>query len=93
MTNCQEVRVKLTITQINTLKSAAKNKTGTISRINMKNVQDVELSHELFLTTRQTPKIRNVFASNMSTDIKLRCKDVKLRYPKKCNPMYFFVIC
>ena len=27
--------------------------------------------HELFLTTRQTTKIRNVFANNMSTDIKL----------------------
>ena len=29
------------------------------------------MSHELFLTTRQTTKIRNVFPNNMSTDIKL----------------------
>ena len=30
-----------------------------------------ELSHELFLTTRQTTKVRNAFANNMSTDIRL----------------------
>ena len=29
------------------------------------------MSQELFLTKRQTSKIRNVFANNMSTDIKL----------------------
>ena len=29
------------------------------------------MSHELFLTSRQTTKIRNAFANNMSTDIKL----------------------
>ena len=29
------------------------------------------MSHELFLTTRQTTKLRNVFPNNMSTDIKL----------------------
>ena len=29
------------------------------------------MAHELVLTTRQTTKIRNAFANNMSTDIKL----------------------
>ena len=29
------------------------------------------MPHELFLTTRQTTKLRNTFANNMSTDIKL----------------------
>ena len=29
------------------------------------------MPHELFLTTRETTKIRNVFANNMSTDVKL----------------------
>ena len=29
------------------------------------------MPHELFLTIRQKTKIRNVFADNMSTDIKL----------------------
>ena len=33
--------------------------------------EDEELPHEIFLTTRQTTKIRNAFANNMSTDIRL----------------------
>ena len=52
MTNYQEARVKLTNTQLNKLKSAAKNKSGKILRLNKKNFEDVELTHELFLTTR-----------------------------------------
>ena len=36
MANYQEVRVKLTNTQLNKLKSAAKNRTGTILRLNKK---------------------------------------------------------
>ena len=71
MTNYQETRVKLTNTQLNKLKSLAKNKTGTILWLNIKNFQDEELLDELFLTIRQTTKIRNAFANNMSTDIKL----------------------
>ena len=71
MANYQEARVKLTNTQLNKLKSAAKNKTGTILRLNKKNFEDEELPYELFLTTRQTTKIRNAFANNMSTNIKL----------------------
>ena len=49
MVNYQEARVKLTNTQLNKLKSAAKNKTGTILRSNKKNVENEELAHELFL--------------------------------------------
>ena len=71
MANYQEARVKLTNTQLSKLKSASKNKTGTILRINKKNVEDEELSHALFLTARQMIKIRNAFAKNMSTDIEL----------------------
>ena len=40
MRNYQEVRVKLTNAQSNKLKSAAKNKTGTILRVNKKNIED-----------------------------------------------------
>ena len=65
MENYQEARVKLTNTQVNKLKSAAKNKTGTILRLNKKNFEYEELSHELFLATRQTTKIRNAFANNI----------------------------
>ena len=71
MANYQEVGVKLTNKELKKLKSAAKNKTGTILRLNKKNFEDEELPHELFLTTRQATKIRNAFANNMSTDIKL----------------------
>ena len=66
MANYQEARVKQTNTQLNKLKSAAKNKTGTTLRINKKNFQDEELRHGLFLTTRQTTKIRNAFANNVN---------------------------
>ena len=59
--------LKLTNTILNKLKSAAKYKTGTILKITKKNFQDEELPHELILKI----KIRNVFANNMLTDIKL----------------------
>ena len=71
MASYQEARLKLTNTQLNKLKSAAKNNTGPILNVNKKNVEDEELPHELFLTIRQTTKITNAFANNMSTDIKL----------------------
>ena len=61
----------LTNTQLNELKSATENQTGTILRINKKNFEDEELPHELFLTPRKTTKIRNAFANNMSADVKL----------------------
>ena len=38
---------------------------------NKKNFEDKELPHELFVTARQTAKIRNTLANNMSTYIKL----------------------
>ena len=69
MVNYQEARVKLENTQLNKLKSVAKNKARTILRLNKKNF-DGELPHESFIIRRQTTKIRIVFANNMSTDIK-----------------------
>ena len=71
MANYQKARVKLTNTQINKLKPAAKNKTGRTLRITKKKFQDDEFSHKLFLATRQNSEIRNAFANNMSADIKL----------------------
>ena len=70
MTNYQEARIELANTQLNKLKSAAKTKTGTIQRLNKENFEDEEWPNELFLTRRQITKLRNVFANNMSTDIK-----------------------
>ena len=71
MANYEEGRVKLTNIQLNKLKCSTKNKTGTTLKITKKTFQDEELSNELFLTIRQKAKIRNVFANNMSTNIKL----------------------
>ena len=70
MANYQEARVKLTNAQLNKSKSAAKYKIGTILRLNKKNFEDDELPHDVFLT-RQTTKIRNAFANNISTGITL----------------------
>ena len=70
MSNYWEARVKKN-TQLSKLKSEVKNKTGLILRINKKNFEDKEMPHELFLTTRQTTKIINASAKNMSTDIEL----------------------
>ena len=71
MASYQEAPVKLANTQLNKLKSAAKNKTGAILRLNQKTFEDEEFPLELFLTARQTTKSRNAVASNMSTDIKV----------------------
>ena len=70
MANYEEAKVKLTNTQLDKLKSVAKSKTGTL-KVTKKNVQDIEFPHELFITSRQKTKIKNAFANNMSTDVKL----------------------
>ena len=71
MANYQEARVNLTNTQLIKLKSLTKYKTKTILKLDKKLLEDEELSHELFLTRRQTTKIKNTFANKISTDIKL----------------------
>ena len=48
MTNCDEVRVKLTNTQLNKYKSEARNETGATLNITKNNFQDGELQHEFF---------------------------------------------
>ena len=66
MTNYEEARLKLTNRQLKKLKSESKIKTGKILRINKKTFQDEELLPNLFLTTRQTSKLRNACANNKS---------------------------
>ena len=63
--------VKLSNSQLNKLKSAVKNQTGTTLRMNAKMFNGNSLPHELLLTTRQTTKLRNATENNMATDIKL----------------------
>ena len=71
MVEYNKVNVKLSDSQLNKLKYAAKSQAGVTLRMNMKIVNEDNLPHELLLTTRQTTNLRNAFESNMSTDIKL----------------------
>ena len=48
MAKYQEARIKLTNMQLKEMKSAAKNKTGTLLGANNKKTEDEELPHELF---------------------------------------------
>ena len=66
-----KVNVKLSNSQLNKLKTAAKNQTEVTLRMNIKMFNGNNLPHELLLTTRQKTKLRNVFGNNVSNDIKL----------------------
>ena len=59
------VNVKLSDTQLKKLKTAVKDKTGTTFRISLKMFNVNYLPHELLLTTRQKPNLRNAFNNNM----------------------------
>ena len=71
MVEYSKVNVKLSDTQLKKLKTVVKDKTGTTLRISLKMFDGNYLPHELLLTTRQKPKLRNAFNNNMSTDLKL----------------------
>ena len=71
MVEYSKVNVKLSDTQLKKLKTAIKNKTGTILRISLKIFNGSDLPHELLLTTRQKAKLRNALNNNMSTDLNL----------------------
>ena len=57
-------------TQLEKVKTAVKDKTGTILRMSFKMFAENNLPHELLLTTRQKTQLRNPFNNNMSTDSK-----------------------
>ena len=67
--------------QLSKLKTAGKSNEGTTLRIGAKNFNKQELSHELFLTQKQTTKLRNAINSNMSDDIKLSKTQIKKIMP------------
>ena len=71
MVEYSKVNIKLTDTQLKKLKTAVKNKTGTILRMSFKMFDENDLQHELLLTTRQKTKLRNGFNNDMSTDLNL----------------------
>ena len=71
MVEYSKVNVRLSNTQLKKLEDAVKDNTGTTLRINLTIFDRNNLPHELLMTTRQKPKIRNAFNNNMSADIKL----------------------
>ena len=71
MVEYNKVNVRLSNTQLKKLEDAVKDNTGTTLRINLTIFDGNNLPHELLMTTRQKPKIRNAFNNNMSADIKL----------------------
>ena len=71
MAKYSKVDVKLRDAQLEKLKTAVKNKTGTTLRMSSKMFDGNDLPHELLLTTRQKTKLRNAFNDNMWTDLKL----------------------
>ena len=68
--NTVKKNVKLLDTQLKKLKTAAKNQTATVRMI-LRMFDEINLPHELLLTTRQKIKLGNAFNTNMQGDIKL----------------------
>ena len=71
MVEYSTVNVKLSNSQLNKLKTAAKNQTVGTLKMNIKMFIRNNLPLELLFTTRQKIKLRNAFENNLSTDIKL----------------------
>ena len=71
MVEFSKANAKLSDTQLNKLKTAVKNKTGTTLRTNFEMLDGNDLPHELLLTTRQKTKLRNAFNNKISTDLRL----------------------
>ena len=68
--NYEESRVKVTNTQLHRLKSAAKNKTGSMLRIKRKTFKMKDWFMNYFCQWGKT-ETGNVFANNLLTDVKL----------------------
>ena len=71
MVEYNKIIVKLSDSQLNKLKTTAKNQTGVNLRTDIKMFNGNNLPHELLLTTRQTSKLINTNESKISTDMKL----------------------
>ena len=77
MVEHNKINVKLSNIQVSKLKTAVKNNEGTTLRIGAKMFNSDNLSQKLFLTTRQTTKLRNGIENDMSSDIKLSKAQIK----------------
>ena len=72
MVEYNKVNVKLSDSQLNKLKTAVKNQTGAILRMNIKMFDGNYFPRELLLATRQTTKLRNAFENLFESCLK--CK-------------------
>ena len=74
MPQYNSLNVKLSNSQLNTLKSAIKNETDVVLRISSGMVansnDNANFPHKLLLTDRQVANIRKGFSNNLSTDAK-----------------------
>ena len=61
MVEYNKVNVKLADIQLNKLKPAVKNRTGTTLRMSLKMLDENDLPHDLLLITRQKTKLRDAF--------------------------------
>ena len=71
MVEYNKIKVKLSDSQLNKLKSAVKNQTWITLRMNIKMLNGNNLPHDLLLITRQKTRLTNALENNTSTDIKL----------------------
>ena len=71
MVEYSTVNAKLSDSQLNKLKTAVNNQTGTTLRMNIRMFNGNNLPHELLRTAKQTTKLINAIENNMSSDIKL----------------------
>ena len=74
MTQCNNINVKLSDSQLNKFKLATKNKNGVTLRslLNNDNSNDeTNFPHKLMLTNRQVANLHKAFANNLLVNIKL----------------------
>ena len=74
MTQCNNLNVKLSNSQLNKLKSAIKNGTDVVLRLSSNMVgnshDEANFPHKLLLTNRQTLSLKKAFNNHTSADIK-----------------------
>ena len=75
MTQYNSLNVKLSNSQLSTLKSAIKNEPDVVLRLSSNMIgnssDSINFPHELLLTSKQVSSLRKAFANQLSTDIKL----------------------
>ena len=80
MTQYNSLKVKLSNSQLNKLKSAIKNKSDVVLRLSSNTVgnsgDNTNFPHELLLTNRQVVNIRKAFANHLSTGSKAQLSKI-----------------